>query len=286
MTHTDNPLVNFYRTPKFYITLPSQYRFYTDDQVEVNESGELPVFSMTAKDEMIMKNPDALLNGEAVAQVITSCVPAVKEPRELISNDVDALLVAIQGATYGDDIDIETDCPNCEAKVTGVASIQSALENMTYLNESYVFQTSSGLTVEVKPFSYQSTIQAGIANFRSTRSLQSIAEIDDEEQQMKLLSENYVEIARLNFDLIVDSVANVRGKMPDGEEFVVSDRAKIREFLENCENSVGRQIQDEIQNMNNVGIQKQVRLECDECGHQFDSEVGFDPVNFFTGSSS
>src|SRR6056297_2390222 len=104
MTNNINPLSSFYRAPKLYSRLPSNGIFYTNEVIDVDESAEVAVYAMTAKDEMIMKNPDALLNGEAVAQVIASCVPQVKQPKQLISNDVDTLLIAIQGATYGDDI--------------------------------------------------------------------------------------------------------------------------------------------------------------------------------------
>ena len=32
---------------------------------------------MTAKDEMMFKTPDALLNGQATVDVIQSCIPAI-----------------------------------------------------------------------------------------------------------------------------------------------------------------------------------------------------------------
>ena len=168
-----NPLSKYYRTPKLYVQVPSLGKFYSEDVLVLPENKELPVFAMTAKDEMIMKNPDALLNGEAVAQVIASCVPAVKKPRSLVSNDIDALLIAIQAATSGDDIDISTECPECSEPVSGVASIEQALQNMTVIEETYKFTTPNDLIIEVRPFTYESTVKAGITNFQSTRSLQS-----------------------------------------------------------------------------------------------------------------
>lgn len=279
-----NPLSKYYRTPKLYTQLPSLGKFYDESVVEIPENGELAIYSMTAKDEMMMKNPDALLNGEAVAMVIASCVPAVKKPRELVNNDVDALLVAIQGATAGDDIDIETTCPECNEPVGGVASIEASLQNMTMLEESYKFTTDTGLEIEVRPFTYESTVKAGIANFQSTRSLQSLQNIEDELEQLRAFNSSFMQIAALNFDLIVDSTASVRGKDEDGENFVVTNRATIREFLENCESSIGRSIEAYITDVNKIGVQRSVFLECDACEHQFEHEIGFDPVNFFTAS--
>lgn len=282
MTH--NPLSAYYRAPKLYTKLPSQGKFYSDQVLDMPDTGELPVYAMTAKDEMIMKNPDALLNGEAVATVISSCVPSVKKPRELISNDVETLLVAIQGATGGDEVEVTAVCPSCSESVTGVASIQAALETMTLLEKQYTVDLHNGLSIVIKPFSYNSTVKAGVANFHSTRSLQSLQNITDEMEQLAAFNENFMQIAALNFDLIVDSVDSISGTDSSGEQFVVTNRDAIREFLENSESSVGRAVEQQIEAVNNLGINKTAQLMCEKCDAPFETEIGFDPVNFFTAS--
>jgi len=282
MSKTHNPLAGFFRTPKLFTKVPSQGKFYTDDVVEMPESGELPIFPMTAKDEVILKNPDALLNGEAVAHVIMSCVPAVKNPRKMISNDIEALLVAIQGASRGDSVEVSGKCPECSEICTSTASVESALETMSVLEETYSFKTNSGLEITLRPFTYESTIKAGIANFQSTRSLQSISEIADEMEQLKAFNASFVRIAQMNFDLVVDSVASISG-VNNGEEFTVYDRSQIKEFLENCETSIGRKIEEQIESINKIGVNKKIQLECDKHG-PFEQDIGFDPVNFFTAS--
>jgi hypothetical protein len=283
MAANNNPLAGFFRSPKLYTKIPSLGKFYTDEVVEMEVGGELAIFPLTAKDELIMKNPDALLNGEAVAQIIKSCVPAVKQPRKMINNDIEALLVAIQSASFGDDIEVSGNCPVCNEKCSAIASGENALESMSVLEETYNFVTSGGLEITLRPFSYESTVKAGIANFQSTRSLQSVAEIKDEIEQLKRFNESFVRIAALNFELIVDSVASISGKDDKGEEFTVYDRAQIKEFLENCETTIGRKIEKEITAINKIGVNKKVQIECDQHG-PFEQEVGFDPVNFFTGS--
>ena len=58
MAKTHNPLSGFFRTPKIYTKLPSLGRYYTDDVIDLSDTGELAVYPMTAKDEVILKNPD------------------------------------------------------------------------------------------------------------------------------------------------------------------------------------------------------------------------------------
>jgi hypothetical protein len=154
---------------------------------------------------------------------------------------------------------------------------------MGVLEQTYQFETDQGLVIEVRPFTYNSSVKAGIANFQSTRSLQSLSKITDELEQLKAFNDSFVRMAALNFDLIVDSIAGIVGVDSDGEQFVVTDRDQIREFMENCESSVGKGVEKYIEEVNKIGVNKSVQLECEDHG-PFTQEIGFDPVNFFTGS--
>lgn len=279
-----NPLTGYFRSPKLYTGLPTQGKFYQEDVIDWPESGELAVYAMTAKDEMMMKNPDALLNGEAVANLIRSCVPAIKKPRSLIGNDVDVLLIAIQSATYGNEIPVKESCPECKTENEMVADGSAVLATMTFMEQSYVFETKDHLSIEIRPFTYESTVKAGLSSFKSVRSLQSLAQITDEFERLKQFSDNFKQIAVLNFELLIDSVASVRGTTPTGEKFVVTDRKNITEFLENCDSEVGKAIEARVAEVNKIGIDKTVHITCTNCEHEYTKELAFDPVNFSTAS--
>lgn len=291
MADNTNPLAGHFRSPKLYTQLPSKGKFYTPDVVDMPETGELPVYPMTAKDELMLKNPDALLNGEAIATVINSCIPTIKLPRKLLSNDIDALLIAIQGATYGDDMEVSSTCDKCEEVVTENVSVEGALSTMSTLDDAYQFNTDTGLLVEIRPFSYETTVKAGVANFRSERSLQSIATIDDEVERIRAFNSNFIELSQLNFDIMVDSVASITipAVDKDSDDIIVNDSNNIREFLENCESAVGKQIEEFISEISNIGVNKEVLMRCTACGteeepYEFQAQVNFNPVNFFTAS--
>ena len=289
MTNKHNPLSSHFRAPKLFAPIPSAGKFYNDSVLDMPETLELPIFAMTAKDEMIMKNPDALLNGEAVAQVIMSCIPNVKNARAMLSSDIDTLLVAIQGATYGDNVEVTAECPECKEEQKGFASVETAIASMGTLEESYSIQ-HDGLHLEVRPFTYESTIKAGVTNFQSTRSLQALADVTDEMERLRLFNDNFKQIAALNFDLIVDSIANISFTNEDSEQEVVTDRGHITEFLNNAESSIGTKIEAKIAELNGVGINHNMTMQCEKCidaaGEPltFESQVNFDPVNFFTAS--
>ena len=57
-----NPLKPFSRTPKIYVRLPTQGKFYPENFIASSPNNEVPVKAMTASDDMIINNPDAPLN--------------------------------------------------------------------------------------------------------------------------------------------------------------------------------------------------------------------------------
>ena len=114
----NNPLKQYFRRPSIYIKLPSGYKNYPAGVIDIPESGELPVYPMTAIDEITVKTPDALFNGSAIVDIINSCIPNIKDPWKLSSVDVDAVLIAIKSAADGNDMELETTCPACDESST------------------------------------------------------------------------------------------------------------------------------------------------------------------------
>lgn len=283
---SNNPLASYYRAPKMYTQIPSDgsTKIYPEGVIDMPDSGELAIYAMTARDEMMMKNPDALLNGEAVANVISSCVPGVLKPRQLITPDIDTLLIAVQGATYGDVVKVETVCPECGKDTEGAASIDYALQTMSKIPQDLMLTLDSGLVINLRPVTYETTVKAGLTSFQSTRSLQAIARIEDELEQIHAFNSSYQQMAALNFEILVDSIRSIQGQDSQGEDFIVQDRDNIREFMENCDNSVGRAISDFVETMSTSGANKQTGVVCEHCEHQFTTTVSFDPVNFSTAS--
>ena len=283
---SNNPLKGHFRAPKMFTRLPSGGAFYNEGVIELNDTGEVEIYAMTSRDEVMMRNPDALLNGESVAQIITSCVPQVKKPRELLGADVDALMVAIQGATYGDEVTVETPCPECGNTVVGAGSVQASLATMREVPTDIKVETQDGLVIELRPVTYETTIAAGVSNFQNARSMASIAQIEDDMEKLQAFNQSYMKMAELNFMVILDSIYSISGTDEHEEEFIVTDRDNIQEYMENCGSDVGKRVTEQVNILGEAGIDKTVKIQCQEesCGHIFETNLEFDPVNFSTAS--
>lgn len=284
-----NPLSAYFRAPKSYTAIPSGGKFYGPEVLTVPESGEFAIYPMTTKDELHLKNPDALLNGEAVANLIKSCVPEIKDPKSMFSADIDALLIAIRGASGGDLVEVNAECPECSTTTMINVSVEESLAQMQELDEEYTINISNGLVITAMPFSYANTIKAGVASFQSTRSMQSISELADDMERLSAFNDSFVRLADLNFELLVDSIRSVTYMNADGQNESIVDKAIIREFLENTENTTGKEIEEFINDVNGKGVKNEVQVMCDneKCKNNtegFLAPINFDPVNFFTGS--
>jgi hypothetical protein len=100
----NNPLQQYFRQPAIYVKLPSQGKFYANNTLDLPPTGELPVYPMTAIDEITYRTPDALFNGQSTVNVLQSCVPNIKNGWAVPAMDIDTLLVAIRIASYGHNI--------------------------------------------------------------------------------------------------------------------------------------------------------------------------------------
>ena len=127
---SNNPLKQYFRQPAIYLRLPSQGQHYPMGAINMTVSGEIPIFPMTAIDEITYRTPDALFNGTAVVNVIQSCVPNIVDPWAIPSIDVDAILVAIRIASYGHNMEIETGCPGCKSTNTYGLDLRSVLDQL------------------------------------------------------------------------------------------------------------------------------------------------------------
>ena len=149
-----NPLRKYFRQPKVYITLPSKGVFYPADAINIPEGNEFPVFAMTAKDELTMKTPDALLNGAATVEIIKSCVPNILNPWKMPSIDLDAVLIAIRVATYGETMEITTKVPGTGEDRAFSVDLRQLL-NKLVTNEYKTEVTVNDMNLKTRPLTYR-----------------------------------------------------------------------------------------------------------------------------------
>jgi hypothetical protein len=215
-------------------------------------NGEFPVYSMTAKDELTFKTPDALMNGQAVVDVIQSCIPNIKDAWRCPGIDVDLILIAIRIATYGGMMTISHQVPGTDETIDHEIDLTAVLDQIlstTQWNETV--EISPGIICGVKPLSYRHMTDVSIRTFESQKTIQSIADSDlTDEQKLELFNQGISKLTDLTVEMLAESVFYV--KTPDN---FVEDKTFIQEFIQNADAGFIQKIQDLInENKKTIGI--------------------------------
>ena len=225
-----NPLKKYFRQPKVYITLPSKGKFYPQGAVEMPENGELPIYPMTAKDELTMKTPDALRNGQATVSVIQSCVPAIKNAWAMPSIDLDALLIAIRIATYGDTMELSVKVPGIGEERKFDVDLRKLLNKLVTVDYDSQLEIDN-MTVTLRPLAYKEFTEASLKTFEEQR-IFALVNNDTISEQEKLtkFNESFTKLT----DLTVKTMSKCVSKIAISDA-VVTNQAHIDEFIQNAD---------------------------------------------------
>jgi len=275
-----NPLANFYRQPKIYVRLPSKGEFYAPGSLDVSENGEYPVYAMTAKDELLFKTPDALLNGTSTVELIKSCIPAILNPWLMPNIDLDFALIAIRIATYGDKMEVGTNCPHCNAD----NSYDMDLNAWFNVFNQFVYEKDipiDQLTVHVRPYTYKEVTKTALKSMEQQRIFQVINDDSlSDEQKLEKFGASFLKLTELTVDIIADCITSIDA--PDGS---VTDKDMIKDFIANCSKDVFQRIQDHVVQMKERIEFKAQSVTCGECDQQFSLPITMDQSNFFAVKS-
>jgi hypothetical protein len=239
-------------------------------------TGEIPVYPMTVKDEITIKTPDALMNGVGVIDTIQSCCPNIKNAWKIPATDLDAILIAIRLASYGAEMDIASNCPECKEENSNVIDLRVLLDNIKIPN--YIPITIEGLTFNFKPQAFETMNNTNIMLFEQRKLLDTItnSELSDEEKtkQFNLIFPKLTEMNVLSLVYCIESIVT-----EDGKE--VSEFKFIKEFIENCDRNVYAEIKSKIDEFIQSTKPDALTIECSECKNTYSSELNFDNANFF-----
>ena len=271
-----NPLSIYMRQPKIYIRLPSNGQYWEPGSLEVSETGEYPVYSMTAKDELALKIPDALMNGQAVVDVIQHCVPNIKNAWNCPSIDVDMILIAIRLATYGEMMSTPVKIKDLELEYQ--IDLRTIMDQLTtQINWVPVIPVNDELTIFVKPLTYRHISKAAIQSFETQKIMNVVNdEKMSDEQKLELFKESFNKLTDVTVGTIAASIYKI-----DTSQGSTDNPKFIKEWVTNLEKADFDIIDRGIKDLMNMGVSKEMHLKCENCGAEFTSAINFNPSDFF-----
>ena len=280
MTQTDNPLRKYFRQPVIHLRLPSGGKFYPPGSIDLPPNGEIPILPMTAVDEVTSRTPDALFNGSAVVNVISSCVPNIKDCWTIPAVDFNALLAAVRIASYGHEMEIGSTCPACGQIHEYTIDVRQALDQLRMPDYDTPAQLGD-LSVYFTPMTYRQLNEVSQVQFGDQKLMQVINSSETtEEEKMVKLGEAFKRITYLTIRSIAQSIGAIKSA-----NLMVTDYEQIEEFLINAPKDVFNKIRDHAVKLREATDLNPVDITCDNCQNQYKQEFTLDMSNFFETAS-
>ena len=275
-----NPLTQYFRQPSIYIKLPSGGQNYQPGSIDMPLNGELPVYPMTAIDEITYRTPDALFNGQATVNVIQSCVPNIKNAWSVPSIDLDTILIAIRIASYGHDMEFATTCPGCNETTEQSVDLRTMLDALRAPDyNSHI--THSDLEIYFRPLNYQNLNDNSRLQFEQQKLLQVIPDSTvSEADKMTALTTAFKQLTEITVQSLALSITVI--KTPTAQ---VREPAFIEEFLKNCDRDLFNQIRDHVMRLRELSELQPLRLTCTSCSNQYEQALTLDMTSFFAPAS-
>lgn len=272
-----NPLAKYFRQPSIYIKLPSGGKFWAEGSLNLPVNSEIPIYPMTTRDEVTLRTPDALMNGSGVVSVIESCCPNIIDAWKTPTVDVDAILIAIRIASYGQQMDVETTCPHCNEKNTHALDLISCLGGIQCPDYSQPIAIDN-LKIKIKSQIYFGSNQTDIINFEEQKMLQAVnnstmAEAD----KMQTVAKSMQRIIEIGLESAAHCTEYV--EIEDGTR--VRDVEFIKEFYNNAKGSILKTVKDRLTVHNQQGAVPAQPVACYECKKEFTVPLQFDYASFF-----
>lgn len=271
----NNPLKQYFRRPSIYIRLPSGTTGYPPGVVDFPETGELAVYPMTAIDEITSKTPDALFNGHAVVDIIKSCIPAIKDPWQISSMDLDMILIAIRVASTGEEMEISSTCPSCNNEADYGVNLVELLSQQKSIDYSETLAIGD-LKIKFKPLSYGERNKTSLEQYELQKALTLIETIEDPDQKQEQTNLIVQKLNTLMSGVVASTVESI-----STPETTVTDRNFIKEFMDNCDRKTSNAIREQSTKLTEKNKLKPLHLHCIACKHEYDQNFVLNITDFF-----
>jgi hypothetical protein len=276
MSQSANPLKQFFRQPAIYLKLTSNGHWWPNGSLDMPVNQELPVYPMTAIDDITYRTPDALFNGQATVSVIQSCVPNIKDAWKMPVVDLNPLLIAIRIASSGHIIELKSNCPSCGEENEYEVDLRTVLSQQPTTDYS---KPISHMDMEIYfiPMSYENQNKINILQFDQQRAMIAVGQsTSSETEKTEQLNQILTNITKITIEAIKYSIGSIRTP-----QALVNEPEFIEEFLNNCDRNLFNKIKEHVVDLRESTDLKPLSMTCAHCSHQYDQEFSLDSSNFF-----
>jgi hypothetical protein len=274
----NNPLAKHFRQPAVYLKLPSGGRFYPQGTLDLGATGEIPVYPMTVKDELMLKTPDALMNGTSIANMISSCCPSIKDPWTMPLVDLDPVLIAIRLASYGEGMDMKSNCKHCDEENEHTIDLRQVLDTIKPIANYDRQNFLEGLVFDIQPQTFKEINTAGLIAFEEQKLVATVENSELTAEQKKAeFDASFNKLTELNINTLVSCIRSITTE--DG--VVVKQKDLIKDYLIHTDRLSYDKIRDMVMETVKANALDPMPVTCSSCEQEYRVTLDFNQSNFF-----
>lgn len=271
----NNPLQQYFRRPGIYIALPTGGKFYDASTVDMPENKQFAVYPMTSIDEITTRTPDAVFSGQAVVDVIHSCIPNIKNAWNINICDMDTILIAIKIASNGESMDVSSVCPACKHDNTFGVNLVSLLNKQKIADYGQLFDIGD-LKIKFKPLTFKESNKNNLMQYELQKVLETLDTYENTEEKAKYTSETIKKLNTLMVEIVSETIECIVTP-----ETKVSDKTFIKEYLVNCDRQTNNFIKEQSVKLKNESQMQPLNMKCQSCGHEYRQDLILNVTDFF-----
>lgn len=283
----NNPLQKFYRKVKFSITLPSRGKWYPKGTLSSND-GTLEIYAMTAADDTRFKTNEVLVSPIATYDLIKSCAPQITDPENMPTVDLDAVILSIRRASYGNNMNFIVPVPNTTLTQPVNLDIEKLIHDIPNISELWdedliIKDESLEIVIRLAPLPLRSLFattkqlfkQQHIAEKISKNESSNDEKIEEIDQQLKTLS-------TINVNVVAESIKNIKCG-----DYVTDKPSEIRQFINQIDLAYFHAIKNHIEEQKKKTAFNKIRIEATQeqiaagAPSTWEADIEFNLTNFF-----
>jgi hypothetical protein len=223
------------------------------------------------------------MNGQAVVDVIQSCIPAIKDAWATPNIDLDTILIAIRLATYGEKMPFTHKVPVINEEVEYEIDLRMLLDQQH--NNQWIEQVaiSPEFIIYVKPLTYRHMTQTNIKSFETTRILNMVNDENiSDEKKLEMFNTSFTSLTKVTVDLMSSSIYKI---VTDTGE--VTDARYISEFINNADKEIFDVVQKHLSALKENNELKPLKFETTEeqraagAPETYEIPINFNDSDFF-----
>jgi hypothetical protein len=181
-------------------------------------------------------------------------------------------------------MEVTAGVPNTNEQVTHSVNLPQMLDQIKAQKISNECQLSGGLKIKIKPLTYKQITEAQLKTFEQQRIYSQVSQSElTVEEKTKRFSDSFKQLNALNSQLLIDNIDEI--VLPSGEG--VKDSAHIREFIDNADARLTKELENKLIEIRQQGSIKPFRVNATEeqikngAPSTYEVPVTFDNANFF-----